>query len=120
MNMSYTTNPNIAKVRMQAVTMVRRGVSTRTTACHFGFNQSTIVRWVNRANQYHIKGSSKLVTCSSGPHSHPSQLKPEVVKAIVAHRRQYKRCAEVVHKDLIEDLRQARFGSQTTRYPPFS
>lgn len=100
MDMTYTTNPNIARVRMQAVTMVRRGASTRATARHFGFNQSTIVRWVNRANEEQVKGSSKLVTLSSRPHTHPSMLSEDIVAMIVAHRRQYNRCAEVIHKDL--------------------
>lgn len=99
MNMAYTTNPNIAQVRMQAVRMVRAGQSTREVARHFGYDHSSIVRWVARAPH---DGRKPILTLSSRPHSHPSQLKPEVVAAIVAHRRQYRRCAEVIHKDLSE------------------
>jgi len=87
---------------MAAVTMVRRGASTREAARHFGFNHSSVVRWVARANQEHIKGSSKLETLSSRPHSHPKQLSSNTVAAILEHRRQFGRCAQVIHADLVE------------------
>jgi len=98
--MAYTSNPNIARVRMAAVTMVRHGASTHEVARHFGYNQSTVARWVTRADQEHIKGSSRLETISSRPHHHPRELAPELVAAIVAERRKYGRCAQVVQQSL--------------------
>lgn len=100
MTMAYTTNPNIAKVRMAAVTMVRRGASTREAARHFGFNQSSVARWVARANTEQIKGSSKLITLSSRPKHHPRQLSCEIVAAIVTERCKHNRCAQVVQQSL--------------------
>ena len=100
MTMTYTTNPHIARVRMQAVHMVRQGSSTRAAARHFGVNQSTIVRWVQKAEEQHIKGNSRLETESSRPHHHPAALDPALVAAIVAERRRTGRCAQVVQQSL--------------------
>jgi transposase InsO family protein len=100
--MAYTTNPKLPRLRMQAVTMVRRGASTRATARYFGYNQSTIARWVQRADAELLKGSEKLPTMSSRPKTHPRSLDPEVVTAIIAERMKHNRCAEVIHDTLRE------------------
>lgn len=101
--MAYTTNPHLPRLRMQAVTMVRRGASTHQVARHFGYNQSTVARWVTRANAEYIKGSENLPTRSSRPKSHARALAPELVTAIIAERMRHNRCAEVVHDTLKED-----------------
>lgn len=95
MDMAYTNNPNIPKVRMEAVRMVRSGSSTRQVSRHFGFNQSTIVRWVRRADE--MQRSRSIPTLSSRPHHHPNELPEETVRAIVECRMKYRRCAEVIH-----------------------
>ena len=100
--MAYTTNPNLPRLRMQAVLMVRRGASTRQVARHFGYNQSTIVRWVARADEEQTHGNGNIPTRRSKPKSHPRQLKPELVAAIVAERLKHRRCAEVVQDSLRE------------------
>lgn len=100
--MAYTSNPKLPRLRMQAVTMVRRGASTHEVARHFGYNQSTIARWVQRANKELLIGSENLPTLSSKPRSHPKALAPEIVAAIVAERLKHRRCAEVVHDTLRE------------------
>jgi transposase InsO family protein len=100
--MAYTTNPKLPRLRMQAVTMVRRGASTRQTAKYFGYNQSTVVRWVQRANKEYLVGSEKLATRSSRPKSHPRTLDPEIVATIVSERLKHRRCAEVVQDSLRE------------------
>ena len=100
--MAYTTNPKLPRLRMQAVTMVRRGASTRQVAKYFGYNQSTVVRWVQRANEEYLVGSEKLITRSSRPRSHPRTLAPEIVAAIVGERLKHQRCAEVVQDSLHE------------------
>ena len=45
-HMSYTTNENSGKARIQAIHMVREGKSIREVVRHLGYAQSTIVkRW---------------------------------------------------------------------------
>jgi transposase InsO family protein len=100
--MAYTTNPKLPRLRMQAVTMVRRGASTRQVAKYFGYNQSTVVRWVQRASEEYLVGNEKLVTRSSRPNSHPRALDPEIVAAIIGERLKHRRCAEVVQDNLRE------------------
>lgn len=80
--------------------MVRRGASTHEAAKHFGYNQSTIARWVQRANKELLIGSENMPTLSSKPKSHSKALTPEIVTAIVEERLAHGRCAEVVHATL--------------------
>jgi len=100
--MAYTSNPKLPRLRMQAVLMVRRGASTHEVARHFGYNQSTVARWVQRANKELLLGSENLPTLSSRPKSHPRSLAPAIVAAIVAERLKHRRCAEVVQDSLRE------------------
>lgn len=100
--MAYTSNPKLPRLRMQAVLMVRRGASTHEAAKYFGYNQSTIARWVQRANKELLLGSENLPTLSSKPKSHPRALAPEIVTAIVAERLKHRRCAEVIQDSLRE------------------
>ncbi len=96
--MAYTTNPSIPKVRQEAAhAVLYKGWSTRKVARHFGYNQSTIVRWVRRAN---IFGYHPIPTQSSRPKHHPKQLKKEVVQRIIELRLAHGRTSEVVHKQL--------------------
>jgi transposase InsO family protein len=97
--MSYTTNPNIPKVRARAVALVCRGLSTRQVARHLGFNQSTIVRWVAKSNDY---GSQDIPTESSRPKVSPRALPRGIVQAIVKERVSRRRCAEHVHRALLK------------------
>ncbi len=78
---------------MQAVLLVRRGLSTRAVARHLGFNQSTIVKWVQRAPR---DGRLVIPTRSSRPTHHPNALSQETVEAIVKARLKRERCAEVI------------------------
>ncbi len=98
--MPYTTNPHLPRVRMQAVCMVRQGSSIRQAARHFGFSHTTVMRWVKRAPD---DGRRAIPTKSSRPHSHPHTLGTATVKAILDHRHQYGRCAEVIHHQLAKD-----------------
>lgn len=101
MNM-YTSNPNIPKVRLEAVKMFRKGHSSREVARHFGFDQSSVVRWNKRYKEEYLSLTAKLKTRSSRPHHHPRELKQEVIDAIVTQREKHNRCAEVVFADLTE------------------
>lgn len=97
----YTTNPNLPRVRMEAVCFVRSGWSTRAAARHLGFTHSAVVKWVARVGD--DRRAQIIRTRSSRPHHHPQQLSPEMVQAILTYRQQYRRCAEVLHHLLQKD-----------------
>jgi len=100
--MAYTSNPKLPRLRMQAVLMARRGASTREVAKYYGYNQSTIVRWVKRAKDEYLIGSENLPTLSSRPKTNPRALDTEIVMAIVNERLKHRRCAEVIQDGLRE------------------
>lgn len=88
------------RLRMQAVKLViNQGWSVRQVARHTGFSHSTIVRWVNKAKLFNSNART-IPTESSRPKRHPNSLSKEAIKAILKHRFQYGRCAEVIHYDL--------------------
>lgn len=96
MYMSYTSNPHLPKLRMDAVRMVRQGQSIRSVARYWGYQPSTIMRWVRKADR--VDTFQRVVpTASSRPKSHPAQLSEEVVRAIVDCRSKYHRGAEFIH-----------------------
>lgn len=100
--MPYTTNPHLPRLRLEAAKLVLdQGWSTRKVACHTGFNQSTIVRWVNYVKLNHV--GHTIPTQSSRPHSHPRQLPHNIVDAIVDYRIRHRRCSEVIHYLLLKD-----------------
>lgn len=97
MDMPYTKNPHMPRIRMQAARLVLdKGWSTREVARYTGFNQSTIVRWVNRVKKSDLRRA--IPTESSRPHSHPNELTPEIVNKIIELRiKSGGRCAEFIH-----------------------
>ena len=102
MDMPYTTNPHLPRLRLQAAKLVlEQDWSTRQVARHTGFNQSTIVRWVNYVKTHNV--GHTIPTQSSRPHSHPKQLSSEMVNTILEYRRKHRRCAEVLHHLLAKD-----------------
>jgi transposase InsO family protein len=99
MEMAYTMNPHLPKLRMEAVRLVKyRGWSTRQVARYTGFSQASIVQWCKKDP---TGGWHRIETKSSRPHSHAKQLSPEIVEAIVTQRKTRNRCAEVVHQELL-------------------
>ena len=88
--------PRIRKEAAQL--LVRKKWSTRKVARHFGFNQSTIVRWFKKSKLY---GYNPIPTLSSRPKHHPKQLSNELVWKIFHQRIKTRRCAEVVHQELL-------------------
>ena len=98
----YTSNPNIPKVRMEAVRMVRNGASTRQVARHFGFSHSSVVRWNRRYKEEYLSLNAHLETRSSRPHHHPHELSQDIIDAIVDERLKHNRCAEIVFDGLRE------------------
>lgn len=87
--------PSIRKEAAQL--LVRKKWSTRKVARHFGFNQSTIVRWFKKSLTY---GYHPIPTLSSRPKHHPKQLSNELVWKIFHQRIKNGRCAEVIHQEL--------------------
>lgn len=96
MDMSYSKNPNLPKVRAEAVKMVRSGARTRDVARHFGFSQSAVVKWCAKVPQ-HTYNYRLIPTESSRPHHHPSELSEELVKQIIEYRSSTRRGAEFIH-----------------------
>lgn len=95
--MSYTKNPHLPLVRMQAVSLVRSGWSARKTARYLGFHHTAVLKWLKKRT-----GTNKVIpTESSRPHSHPRKLPQKVVDAIVEERKRHRRCAEVIHQILL-------------------
>ncbi len=95
--MSYTTNEKLPLLRAQAVNMVRSGKSTREVARYFGYVQSTIVKWCQKAPKGYVQ---KIETRSSVPISSPLSLPKETVGRIIHARIKSHRCAEVVFEML--------------------
>jgi transposase InsO family protein len=95
--MAYTLNPNLPKVRGQAVELVRRGQSVREVARHFGFSHSAVVKWVAKAK---VRGYGAIPTQSSKPKSNPQALSRELVAKIIEVRSERQRCSEHVHQEL--------------------
>jgi putative transposase len=97
MEMAYTTNEKIPRVRAMAVRMVRSGKSTREVARHFGYSQSAVVKWCGKAGM--VVGA-RIETRSSTPKTSPRALSEETVGRIIHARIKSKRCAEVVFEML--------------------
>ena len=97
--MPYTTNPRMPSIRKEAAQLlIRKGWSTRKVARHFGFNQSTIVRWFKKSITY---GYHPIPTLSSRPKHHPKELSGDLVWKIFHQRIKTKRCSEVIHQELL-------------------
>lgn len=101
LDMPYTMNPHLPRLRMEAAQLVlREGWSTRQVARHTGFNQSTIARWVAKAE---ITNRTTIPTESSRPHQHPRALSAQMVQTIVGYRSRYRRGAEFLRFLLARD-----------------
>jgi transposase InsO family protein len=86
---------------MQAARLVLGdGWTTREVARHTGFNQSTIVRWVQEAK---ISNRLSIPTKSCRPHHHARELSEAVKQRIVAMRAERGQCAEILHHRLITE-----------------
>ena len=101
--MPYTTNPNMERLRMEAVRLVKyRSWSTRKVARHIGFSQSVIVKWCRKDP---TGGWHHIPTKSSRPHGHPREISKEIIQRIVVIRLEKKRCAELIHQRLLKEGR---------------
>src|SRR3989344_3470554 len=82
--MAYSKNPELPKVRREAVRLVKyRGLSVRKVARHIGYTHSAIVKWCAKDP---TGGWQCIETKSSRPHTSPGGLKEEVISAIIQKR----------------------------------
>lgn len=99
--MAYSNNPNLPFVRTEAVRLVNSGWSIRKAAKHLGFSHCSVRLWLKKKLVYGKYGRLIIPTFSSRPHHHPKQLTPNTIRAIVEQRKKRNRCAEVVHRELL-------------------
>lgn len=96
--MAYTKNPNLPKVRMEAVRLVKyRKWTIRKVARYVGVAASTVSRWCKSPWG---TGWMPIPTRSSKPKTSPKALPKETVEAIIIERIGRRRCAEHVHQAL--------------------
>lgn len=95
--MAYSTNPNLPRVRREAVELVLSGWSVRKVARHLGFTHSAVVKWMQKAKK---RGRGLIPTKSSKPKTHPRALSVAIVEAIIKERVGRRRCAEHVYHAL--------------------
>lgn len=96
--MAYTKNPNLPKVRMEAVRLVKyRKWTIRKVARYIGVAASTVSRWCRSPWG---TGWMPIPTRSSRPKTNPKALPKETVEAIIRERVGRRRCAEHVHQAL--------------------
>jgi len=101
--MSYSNNPNLPKVRGDAVRMVREGHGVREVARHYGYSPGTITKWCQKV-KYESPGTAAYIpTESSRPHHHPNELPDEIVQAILGLRKDTGRGAEYIHQILLRE-----------------
>jgi len=86
---------------MKAVVLVRNGWSVRRTARYLGFSHGAVLRWLKKAPRSYWARGVVIPTLSSRPKTHPNELSKEKVNAIVTQRLKNNRCAEVVHRELM-------------------
>lgn len=99
--MPYTNNPNMGKVRRQAVQDVRiRGLSFAAAGRKYGVTRSAVYKWCQRASRDHREF---IETKKPIPHTYPNQVSDEVVAKIVDLRKKHNRCAPVIHAYLLKE-----------------
>lgn len=99
--MPYTTNPMMPRLRAKAVDMVHAGKSIRQVARYFGFQPSSISRWVKKVPK---SGSYLIPTQSSRPKTHPKRISVKTRNRIRDLRIALKgRCGEIIHQHLLEE-----------------
>ena len=96
----YTTNSKMPKLRVKAVEMVRSGQSVSSVARYFGYSKSAVSKWSKKVPEM---GAHEIPTRSSRPHHHSKELPKETIDKIIACKKRYDRCSEVIHRHLLAD-----------------
>ena len=104
MYMAYSKNPNLPRVRMEAVELVKyQGWSIRKTARYLGFSHCAVRLWLKKKPVYGSRNRLIIPTLSSRPYHHPKELSPEVVTRILGIRQERNQCAEIIHRRLLKE-----------------
>ena len=99
--MAYSQNPNLPRVRMEAVELVKyHGWSARQAARRFGFSHCAVRLWLLRQPEYGRYGRLVIPTRSSRPLHHPDELSPEIINRVLELRSERQQCAEILHHRL--------------------
>ena len=99
--MAYSKNPELPKVRREAVRLVKyRGWSVRKAARHLGYTHSAVVKWCKKDP---TGGWRRIETKSSRPHTSPQALSEEIVSAIIQKRIGRRRCGQIIHQQLLKE-----------------
>ena len=88
------------RIRREAVRLVNRGWSARKVGRYLGFHHTAVMEWVRIAK---VLGDHPIPTKSSKPKHHPKELSEEVTRQIVEKRLAHNRCAEAVHRELLNE-----------------
>lgn len=100
-HMAYSKNPELPKVRRDAVYLVKqRGWSVRKVARHFGYTHSAVVKWCARDTS---GGWRQIPTQSSRPDRSPQALSADIISAIIKKRIGRRRCGQIIHQELLRD-----------------
>lgn len=97
MYMPYTNNPNLPKVRREAIKLISSGWSQNQVSKYLGYQQGTISKWVKKAS---FDKRKVIPTLSSRPHHHPLALPDMIVDRILNIRQERNQCAEIIHHRL--------------------
>jgi transposase InsO family protein len=92
--MPYTNNPQLPKVRREAVRMLKLGYSTRAVARHFGFSQKAVSNWSRRSES---TMDLPIATRSSRPKHNPKRIPNHIRDQVAQKRKELGRSIEVVH-----------------------
>ena len=99
--MAYSKNPELPRVRREAVYLVKqKGWSVRKVARHLGYTHSAIVKWCAKDP---TGGFHRIETRSSRPKKNPNALSREIITAIIQKRVGKRRCGQVIHQMLLQD-----------------
>lgn len=109
-HMPYTQNPYLPRVRMQAVRLVQGGWGKRKVARYLGVHHSAVIKWCRKA-EWLPQNAHIIPTASSRPHTHPHSLDRGLVRRIVTLRQERGRCAEVVHRQMVNEGREVSLSS---------
>jgi len=124
--MSYSNNPQLPRVRMEAVRLVRSGKSIREASRKFGYSHGAVINWLRRATE--LPSNAHLIpTRSSRPEHHPRALPQKVVSEILALRAERNQCAEILHHRLrvggyvvsLSSVKRTLHRSCCSRYSPW-
>jgi transposase InsO family protein len=96
----HTTNPNMPRLRVMAVNMVKGGRSVSEVARYFGYTKSAVSKWCKKMPEGRFR---VIPTLSSRPHHHPRELPRDTIRRIIEYKKKYRRCSEVIHRHLLND-----------------